>query len=190
MPLRLPGMIFIALAFSVLCHLVLLFLLAGVDRGSATMTGLPGAVLKATLVDHATVQTVSQLTDKVADAPVETAGGTGASGLVATPSPVQRVGSPWRRSYASRESVYGLMAAPQRQAQQHAEQLLQGRETSHFVKESDAKVHGIKQDECTGNISDQHSACPVQEISDMKTAVKVQMVGDHADNAAGNGKTQ
>lgn len=151
--LRLSGVLFFAVAVSVLCHLVLLFLMAGRDRAQVAPVGLSGVILKANLVGHTVIVPRDQLAAKASDISANSSAGAG-DGLdtAAASSSEQRSGSTWRRSYASRESVYGLMSASQRQAQQNAEQLLQGRQASSFVKEIDAQINGIKHDECAGNI--------------------------------------
>lgn len=169
---------------------MLLFVMAGYERTQVAPMGLSGVVLKANLVDHAAVVTVDQFAVKPTDIAVKSSSsaGGGDNGDSAIAEAPIRVGSSWRRSYASRESVYGLMSAPQRQAQQHADQLLQGRQTSGSVKELNGKINGIKHDECAGNIPDQHDPCPIKEVSDLMTTVKVEVVRDRAADATSNSK--
>lgn len=131
--------------------------------------GLSGVILKANLVDHPAVVPVNPLAKMPTDISVtspSSAGGGDSGESAVVEAAALRVGSPWRRSYASRESAYGLVSASQRQAQQNAEQLLQGRQTSGFDKESDTRINGIKQDACAGVIPDQHNACAIQKITD------------------------
>lgn len=127
--LTFPVALVFALAISALFHFMLLFLMARYDRVTASTIGLSGMVLRADLVNLAALSKVDNVAAQESKLTEPQASGSGNTGDVAkTSESGQRSSSPWRRSYASRESAYGLMAVPKHQAQQSAERIFLGRE--------------------------------------------------------------